>query len=594
MIKKLLIANRGEIACRIIRTAKRMGIQCAAVYSDADRNALHVQMADSAFYLGASPSTESYLNIQKIIAVAQQWQADAIHPGYGFLSENSDFVKQVQAAGILFVGPDSAAIAAMGSKARAKELMAKAGVPLLPGYHGSEQNPEVLYQEALNMGFPLLIKAVAGGGGRGLRVVEAAEHFSSALQSVQRESLAAFADQRVLLERYLPKARHVEVQIFADQHGNCIHLFERDCSVQRRHQKLIEEAPAPGISADIRKIMGDTAIKAATEINYCGAGTVEFLYQDDAFYFMEMNTRLQVEHPVTEAITGLDLVEWQIRVAQGETLPLQQHEIELNGWAIEARINAESPQNDFMPCSGLIQSLHWPQAQDVRVDTGFRSGDRVSVYYDSLLAKIIVWAPTRAQAATKLATVLAQTQITGIETNSSFLQAVLESSAFLRAEVDTGFLHNHQELLQLKLSLSTLEKHLNAPGVSAEQLSADHWGAFSAWRNFGQNQFSREFHVHRLPAPGHDADASAGGSGNAQLALKAPLPGKLIALHIKVGDKVSRGQPLLVMEAMKMEHTVKASADCVIAEIHCAVNDFLQPDQLMVEFTDPASAAVEG
>ncbi len=592
MIKKLLIANRGEIACRIIRTARRMGIQCAAVYSDADRNALHVQMADSAFYLGASPSTASYLNAQKIIAVATDWQADAIHPGYGFLSENSDFVTQVQAAGMRFIGPDSAAIAAMGSKARAKELMAKAGVPLLPGYHGSEQSPDVLYREALKMGFPLLIKAVAGGGGRGLRVVETAENFRAALQSVQRESLAAFADQRVLLEKYLPKARHVEVQVFADQHGNCVHLFERDCSVQRRHQKLIEEAPAPGISAAIRKQMGDTAIKAATEINYCGAGTVEFLYQDEMFYFMEMNTRLQVEHPVTEAITGLDLVEWQIRVAQGETLPLQQQGIKLDGWAIEARINAENPQNDFMPCSGLIQSLHWPQAQDVRVDTGFRSGDRVSVYYDSLLAKVIVWAPTRTQAATKLAAVLAQTRISGIETNHSFLQAVLESSAFLRAEVDTGFLHNHQEILQLKLSLSTLEKQLNA-GRLTEQKTADNWGAFSAWRNFGQNPFSREFHVHRLPAPGHDADASAGVSGGAQLALKAPLPGKLIALHIKVGDKVTRGQPLLVMEAMKMEHTVKATADCVIAEIHCAVNEFLQPDQLMVEFTAPVDAAVE-
>jgi len=585
MIKKLLIANRGEIACRIIRTARRLGIECAAVYSDADRDALHVQMADATFYLGASPSTASYLNGQKIIAVAQQWQADAIHPGYGFLSENSDFVNQVQAAGIRFVGPGSAAIAAMGSKARAKELMTRAGVPLLPGYHGSEQTPELLYQEAVQMGFPLLIKAVAGGGGRGLRAVEKAENFYDALQSVQRESLAAFADQRVLLEKYLPRARHVEVQIFADQHGNCIHLFERDCSVQRRHQKLIEEAPAPGINADIRKLMGETAIKAATEINYCGAGTVEFLYQDDAFYFMEMNTRLQVEHPVTEAITGLDLVEWQIRVAQGEPLPLQQHEINLNGWAIEARINAESPQNDFMPCSGLIQALHWPSAEDVRVDTGFRSGDRVSIYYDSLLAKIIVWAPTRSQAATKLAGVLAQTRITGIETNSSFLQAVLESSAFLRAEVDTGFLHNHQELLQLKLSVSTLEKQL-----AADQKSAGNWGIFSAWRNFGQNQFSRDFHVHRLPAPGHDADASAGGSGGAQLALKAPLPGKLIALHINVGDKVSRGQPLLVMEAMKMEHTVRASADCVIAAIHCAVNDVLQPDQLMVEFADPLNA----
>ncbi len=578
MIRKLLIANRGEIACRIIRTARQMGIECAVIYSDADSQAQHVQQADIAFHIGASPSSESYLHAHKIIALAKDWQADAIHPGYGFLSENSEFAELTKKAGIIFVGPDSQAIAAMGSKARAKELMSKAGVPLLPGYHGSDQAPELLHSEADKLGYPLLIKAVAGGGGRGLRVVERSEDFLTALSSVQREALAAFADQRVLLEKYLPLARHVEVQIFADQQGNCVHLFERDCSIQRRHQKLIEEAPAPNISDAVRSAMSTAAIQSAQAINYSGAGTVEFLYQDDAFYFMEMNTRLQVEHPVTEAITGLDLVEWQLKVAQGEPLPLLQKDIASNGCAIEARINAENPNKDFMPCSGLITSMQWPAAKDLRIDTGFRSGDRVSIYYDSLLAKMIVWAPTREMAIRKLTMALQASQITGIENNAAFLQSVLETSQFIQAKISTNFLRDNQDVLQLKMDIAAYREEL------AETLP-DTWGSFDGWRNLHQNQYSRDFHILKKKIPGHDINALAADDASAQSALKAPLPGKLIALHVKEGDKLQRGDVILVLEAMKMEHTVTASADCIVQSVHCQPGDFLQPEQLLVEFS---------
>ncbi|MEX2334479.1 MAG: biotin carboxylase N-terminal domain-containing protein, partial [Pseudohongiella sp.] len=368
MMSRLLVVNRGEIACRILRTAQRLGIECATVYSPVDRNALHILLADHAFALSGNAASDSYLDQQQILAIAEQWGADAIHPGYGFLSENSDFARAVTAAGIRFVGPSADAIAAMGSKSRAKQLMAEAGVPMLPGYHGDDQAVEVLRRAAVQAGYPVLLKAVSGGGGRGLRVVNADEEFDEALAAVQREAKAAFGDDRVLLEKYLTQARHVEIQVFADDHGNCIHLHERDCSVQRRHQKLIEEAPAPGLDENTRAAMGAAAVRAATSIGYSGAGTVEFLYQNGEFYFLEMNTRLQVEHPVTEAITGLDLVEWQLRVASGDKLPLTQTQtltqaqadVPRRGWAIEARINAESGAPDFLPSTGLITRLDWP------------------------------------------------------------------------------------------------------------------------------------------------------------------------------------------------------------------------------------------
>ncbi len=584
MISRLLIANRGEIACRIIRTARRMGIECIAVFSDADRQALHVQMADRSFHIGASAASESYLDMHKLLAVARQCQADAIHPGYGFLSENAEFARLVEQAGIRFVGPSAEAIEAMGSKSRAKALMKAAGVPLLPGYHGEDQDAGRLLQEADSTGYPLLIKAVAGGGGRGLRVVERREDFSAALSAVQRESQAAFGDQRVLLETYLPGARHIEVQIFADTQGNCVHLFERDCSIQRRHQKLIEEAPAPWLDETLRQQLYQAAVAAAREINYSGAGTVEFLYQDGAFHFMEMNTRLQVEHPVTEAITGVDLVEWQLRVASGEPLPLQQDEIQRKGWAIEARINAEDPAHDFLPGSGLLRQMHWPTLQDVRIDSGFRGGDTVSIHYDSLLAKLIVWAPDRPQATQRFLSALAHCHIEGVPHTTAFLRAVAASPLFLTGEHNTGFLSQHAEALQGELARLDFDAQLSARNPRGDRHTSR--GVFEAWRSLGHNTFSRRFHLLREAAPGHEQVGGQQSGQQVQLAIKAPLPGKLIVLHVAEGEEVRKGDPLFVLEAMKMEHTVTASSDCRVARIHCQTGQFLQPEQLIMEFEE--------
>ncbi|MBX5452648.1 MAG: acetyl/propionyl/methylcrotonyl-CoA carboxylase subunit alpha [Acidobacteriia bacterium] len=449
MFRKILIANRGEIAVRIIRTARKLGISPIAVYSDADAKAQHVALADAAYRIGPAPSRESYLNIAAVLDAARRSGAEAIHPGYGFLSENPDFAEACVAAGIVFIGPPAAAIRAMGSKAAAKELMRKAGVPLIPGYHGEAQDTKSLAAEAARLRYPIMIKASAGGGGKGMRLVERAEEFEAALAGAKREALAAFGDDTVLLEKYLPHARHVEVQIFSDTYGNAVYLFERDCSIQRRHQKIIEEAPAPGVGPSDRRAMGEAAVAAARAVGYVGAGTVEFLRADSEFYFMEMNTRLQVEHPVTEMITGQDLVEWQLRVAAGEKLPLQQEELRCSGHAIEARIYAEDPARDFLPSIGTITHLRLPEPSPaVRVDCGVRAGDAVRVEYDPMIAKLIVHGETRAAALRRLATALAQCEVAGVETNLDLLRAIAEHPEFAEGGVDTNFLERHPEMLR--------------------------------------------------------------------------------------------------------------------------------------------------
>ncbi|HZD21566.1 MAG TPA: acetyl-CoA carboxylase biotin carboxylase subunit, partial [Burkholderiales bacterium] len=441
MFRKILIANRGEIACRVMRTAQRMGIRTVAVYSDADRNALHVQLADEARRLGPPPAAESYLNIDAVLGAAQATGAEAIHPGYGFLAENEHFAARCRGAGIVFIGPTPEAIAAMGDKAAAKRLMEKAGVPLVPGYHGEKQDAAFLAKEAERIGFPVLIKPTAGGGGKGMRVVTERKAFAGALEGAMREAKAAFGDERVLIERYLERPRHIEMQVFGDTQGNVLHLYERDCSVQRRHQKVLEEAPAPQFSK--RNDMAAAAVAAAKAIGYTGAGTVEFITeQDGRFYFMEMNTRLQVEHPVTEMVTGLDLVEWQLRVAAGERLPLNQDALRISGHAIEARIYAEDPERDFLPATGRLAHLSFPA--DVRIDTGVREGDEISAWYDPLIAKLIVHAPDRVAALAQLAAALRETQIAGVTTNVEFLRRVCESAAFADADLDTGLIERHR------------------------------------------------------------------------------------------------------------------------------------------------------
>ncbi|HZP88021.1 MAG TPA: acetyl-CoA carboxylase biotin carboxylase subunit, partial [Burkholderiales bacterium] len=442
MFDKILIANRGEIAVRVARTCKRMGVRTVAVYSDADASAMHVAACDEAYRIGAPPARESYLNGARVIEIALRSGAQAIHPGYGFLSENADFAQACTDAGLRFIGPPAEAIRAMGSKSAAKALMEKAGVPLVPGYHGEAQDFATLEREAQRIGFPILIKASAGGGGKGMRVVERVADLQAALDGAKREAAAAFGDDRMLIEKYLLRPRHIEMQIFADAHGHCIHLFERDCSVQRRHQKVLEEAPAPGMTASRRRQMASAAIAAARAVNYVNAGTVEFIVDDAGeFYFMEMNTRLQVEHPVTEMITGLDLVEWQLRVACGEPLPRGQEQIAMNGHAIEARIYAEDPANDFLPVAGRIERLRQPTpSSHVRIDTGVREGDDIGVYYDPMIAKLIVWDVDRGVALRRLRTALAEYQIVGLDTNIPFLVSVVSHRAFANAHTEPGLL----------------------------------------------------------------------------------------------------------------------------------------------------------
>jgi 3-methylcrotonyl-CoA carboxylase alpha subunit len=529
MFKKILIANRGEIACRVAATARRLGIRTVAVYSEADAQAAHVRACDEAVAIGGPAPRESYLLASRILEAAKATGAQAVHPGYGFLSENEAFAQACADAGIAFIGPPPAAIAAMGSKSAAKALMEKAGVPLVPGYHGDDNDPGLLAAEAARIGYPVLIKASAGGGGKGMRRVDKAEDFAAALASCQREAQASFGDAHVLVERYVTRPRHIEIQVFADSQGRCVHLFERDCSVQRRHQKVLEEAPAPGMSEARRAEMGAAAVAAAQAVGYVGAGTVEFIAEerDDGdlrFYFMEMNTRLQVEHPVTEAITGLDLVEWQLRVAAGQPLPREQAELKIRGHAIEARICAENPDAGFLPATGRLDVLRWPahvafsrnadgepfhDAAAVRVDAGVREGDAISPFYDSMIAKLIVWGDNRAQALARLAAALEATQIVGLHTNVAFLRRVAESRSFATADLDTALIEREQAVLlnQPPLALATVAAGVVAHALAEEagQSGADPWSRRDGWRLHGGAR--RHFDIEH--AGGHHAVALA-------------------------------------------------------------------------------------
>ncbi|RMA59081.1 3-methylcrotonyl-CoA carboxylase alpha subunit [Acidovorax sp. 100] len=659
MFNKILIANRGEIACRVAATAKRLGVKTVAVYSDADANAKHVAVCDEAVHIGGSAPKDSYLRWERIIEAAKATGAQAIHPGYGFLSENEDFAKACADAGLVFIGPPASAINAMGLKAESKRLMEQAQVPLVPGYHGADQDPALLQREADRIGYPVLIKASAGGGGKGMRAVDKAEDFAAALDSCKREAINSFGDDAVLVEKYVQRPRHIEIQVFGDTHGNCVYLFERDCSVQRRHQKVLEEAPAPGMTPELRARMGEAAVAAAKAVNYVGAGTVEFIVEQpggyDApeqmkFYFMEMNTRLQVEHPVTEAITGLDLVEWQLRVASGEPLPLQQQDLRITGHAIEARICAENPDNNFLPATGALNVYALPDCVTfergaVRVDSGVRQGDAISPFYDSMVAKLIVHGDTREQALARLDEALAQTHIVGLATNVQFLRRVARTDAFASAKLDTALIPReqavlfHQEPVGLPLAaaaavaqallnertnegvdpfsrrdgfhthgvvqrrfefefggehakaLLTYERggglHLKVGEGDAAVAGPLVFGAapqgaielqFAGQRTraavYAQGEVDHVFtplgatQITAIDLLAHAGEAAAEGGR-----LTAPMPGKVVSFAVKAGDKVAKGQPLAVMEAMKMEHTIAAPADGVVQELLYAPGD---------------------
>lgn len=626
---KLLVANRGEIACRVMRTARTMGLRTVAVYSDADAGALHVAMADEAHRIGPAAPRESYLNIEAILAAAKASGADAIHPGYGFLSENAEFAEACARAGTIFVGPPPSAIRAMGLKDRAKALMAKAGVAVVPGYLGEDQSPETLAKEAVKIGYPVLIKAVAGGGGKGMRRVDAVADFASALESAKREAKSAFGDDRVLIEKYVSRPRHIEVQVFADSHGNVVHLFERDCSLQRRHQKVIEEVPAPGMPEAMRAAMGEAAVKAAKAVGYIGAGTIEFIadasegLKADRFWFMEMNTRLQVEHPVTEAITGLDLVEWQLRVAMGETLPKTQAELKQHGHAIEARLYAEDPQKGFLPSIGTLEILKLPH--HVRVDTGVREGDSVTPYYDPMIAKVIAHGETRGEAIAKLAHALTETRIAGVRTNNAFLIRALKHRDFVSGEIDTGFIARHEADLIPQAAIPQDVFEAAAWHVVAEHLGPgnDPWNAQDGFRIGARANQTIDFMIdgkrvsvplpvlqtdvatHRL-ANGeiavvdegetfvlaqYDPFAAADAAGEATDRIKSPMPGKIVQVFVRPGENVKRGQPLAVLEAMKMEHTLAAPADALIATVDVSQGDQVNEGAIIVRFAGKKDAA---
>jgi acetyl-CoA carboxylase biotin carboxylase subunit len=630
MFTSLLIANRGEIACRIIRTARRMGLRTIAVYSDADAHALHVQTADEAVHIGPAPVSESYLRADLILAAARQTGAAAIHPGYGFLSENAQFAEACAAAGIIFVGPPASAIRAMGLKDRAKALMDKAGVAVVPGYLGDDQSTDHLRQEAGKIGYPVLIKAVAGGGGKGMRRVDEAAEFTAALEGAQREGKSSFGDARVLIEKYVTRPRHIEMQVFGDSHGNVVHLFERDCSLQRRHQKVLEEATAPGMPEAMRKAMGEAAVKAAKAVGYVGAGTIEFIadasegLKADRFWFMEMNTRLQVEHPVTEAITGFDLVEWQLRVAAGEKLPVMQKDIHAKGHAVEARLYAEDPQKGFLPSIGKLERLRLPDG--VRVDTGVREGDTVTPFYDPMIAKVIACAPTREAAIAKLADALSTAQIAGVRTNNAFLIRCLRSADFIAGNIDTGFIGRHEADLIPHAALPPDILSAAAHFVTGENHAAndDPWNVQDSFRLSGKSRQSADFVVDEkrvavaLPAPDghadamrltngdiaimkdgetfivhpHDPFAAADAAGGASDRIVSPMPGKIIQLHVKAGDAVKKGQPLAVLEAMKMEHTLAAPADAKVASVDVAQGDQVNDGAIVVRFVEEQKKSV--
>jgi 3-methylcrotonyl-CoA carboxylase alpha subunit len=670
MFSKILIANRGEIACRVIKTARRMGIRTVAVYSEADAGARHVRLADEAVYIGAPPPRESYLVVDKIIAAALATGAQAIHPGYGFLAENVDLAAACARHGLVFIGPPVAAIRAMGSKSEAKKLMEKAGVPLTPGYHGDNQDPDFLRQQADGIGYPVLIKAAVGGGGKGMRAVNKSEDFLDALASCQREAASSFGDQHVLIEKYLQRPRHIEFQVFGDSHGNCVHLFERDCSVQRRHQKVLEEAPAPNMTPERRAAMGKAAVDAAQAVGYVGAGTVEFIVpgvnaQDGThlpiFYFMEMNTRLQVEHPVTEMITGLDLVEWQLKVGAGETLPLRQEQLVIRGHALEARIYAEDPDKGFLPAVGRLIHLAPPaETLHVRVDTGVEQDDEISPHYDPMIAKLIVWDETRERALARMLQALADYRVVGVANNIGFLSRVVACPAFAQADLDTGLIERERAFLfpetaeppaeaWLVAALAELirDQQYAAAEAVASRDPFSPWHARDGWRLNGNarreiklrtgdsekvvtaaysgDSFTLEFEGHRTTAAGRYTDRSelrvdlggrrtnvtvvaangkrhvfidgvsfifavidplfhAGSGIGAEGGLTAPMPGKVIALIAAVGAKVAKGAPLLILEAMKMEHTIAAPASGMVKAFRFNVGEQVSDGAELVEF----------
>lgn len=607
MFGSVLIANRGEIACRVIRTARRMGLRTIAVYSDADATALHVKLADAAIWIGPAPARESYLVPEKILAAAKESGAEAIHPGYGFLSENASFAQAVIDAGLIWIGPKPFAITAMGLKDQAKARMMAAGVPVTPGYMGDDQSDARLKAEADQIGYPVLIKAVAGGGGKGMRKVERAEDFLTALASCQREAAASFADARVLLEVYVSRPRHIEVQVFGDCHGNVVHMFERDCSLQRRHQKVIEEAPAPGMDAQTRAAICDAAIRAARAVDYEGAGTVEFIadasqgLRADRIWFMEMNTRLQVEHPVTEAVTGLDLVEWQLRVGAGEPLPLSQDQIHLSGHAMEARLYAESPATGFLPSIGVLDRFDLPTS--LRIDSGVTEGGEISPFYDPMIAKLIAHAPTRKAAALRLAHGCAQVEVYPVATNAAFLARTLADTDFLAGEIDTRFIEDRLESLAATeapsdQAWSAAAKALASPAdplpwqaLQGFRLNAaPHYAVkllcgsetrlveidpalpclATAWP-YGDGLVvfeAGEAHTFRAPAP----DALSGQAKTDGILL-APMPGKIVACPVKPGDTVRKGDPIITLEAMKMEHVLTAPFDGVVERVGASLGD---------------------
>ncbi|XP_032674676.1 methylcrotonoyl-CoA carboxylase subunit alpha, mitochondrial isoform X2 [Odontomachus brunneus] len=672
-INKILIANRGEIACRITKTAKRLGVRTVAVYSEVDRNSMHVEQADEAYCIGSAPSSQSYLRQDKIISVAKQAKCQAVHPGYGFLSENTEFAELCQKENIIFIGPPASAIRDMGIKNTSKAIMKKAGVPIIEGYHGDDQSNETLLAEARKIGFPLMIKAVRGGGGKGMRIALKESDFAETLESARTESEKAFGDSAVLLEKYVSEPRHVEVQIFADKHGNVVYLFERDCSVQRRHQKVIEEAPAPGISEKLRQELGEAAVRAAKAVGYVGAGTVEFIMDrnDHSFHFMEMNTRLQVEHPVTEAITGLDLVEWQLKVASGEELPLKQEEIYLNGHAFEARIYAENPRNGFLPGAGQLVYLRSPEAtNNIRVETGVRQSDEVSVHYDPMIAKLVVWGKDRTEALNILRSQLSEYNIAGLDTNIEFIKDLCVHPKFQNGLVHTDFikenfaqlfpkLHIPNEILVQAALASILHEEMNSLNTSIE--TKDPFSPFAvetglrlnhvlkhtfhfnieneshmvevkyiepdvyimrvnklgSWRKVNGTlrkkddtlelsaeidgiiikaetvKLDNKLHIFTkdrewqliIPTPKFVTAFTSQAEQNPYTAL-SPMPGLVDKIFVNKGDIVKKGDSLIVIVAMKMEHIIKAAADGTIEEVLCSIGDNVAKNKLLIKMTE--------
>lgn len=650
LFKKVLIANRGEIACRVIRTLQRLDIEAVAIYSDADRNAQHVLLADEAHWVGPSAASESYLNMDRIFEIAKRAKVDAIHPGYGFLSENASFAQRCVANDIVLIGPPASAMLDMGSKSQAKRIMQDAEVPLVPGYHGEEQGAEFLLQHARQIGFPVLLKASMGGGGKGMRLVHKESEFDAALSACQREAKSSFGDEHILIEKYISQPRHVEIQVFADQHGNAVYLFERDCSIQRRHQKVIEEAPAPGLGESLRKQMGEAAVRAAQAIGYVGAGTIEFLLSANGdFYFMEMNTRLQVEHPVTEMITGQDLVEWQVRVAEGNPLPMQQQDLEINGHAIEVRIYAEDPANEFLPSTGTIRYLSLPsQTEHVRIDSGVVQGDEISVFYDPMIAKLIVWDRTREHANHRMLRALQQFNLAGLKTNIGFLGSLIGHAAFQKGELSTHFIEDYETSLEFApVEVSDLDFVLAATFLSLKKskdaISVDPWQSLNGWQINGDATEVLYFRLNETVIPvqlkfrKNDIVACSQGtelkiqaklevdelivsgdltarikvvhSGSdvvlfkpegavsvpmyayqhesaqesSDKHLKAPMNGRIVQVAVKTGDQVSAGDLLITVEAMKMEHAIRAVKEGQVTDVFFQEGDLVNEGDELLE-----------